>query len=79
MGYDLTFSAPKSVSLLMLVLGDGRIRPAFVKSVRETMKLIEENAHVRVRRNGVYEDRKVGNLCWGEFVPLHVTSDKRRE
>ncbi|MCB1098953.1 MAG: relaxase domain-containing protein [Verrucomicrobiae bacterium] len=71
-GYDITFSAPKSVSILHSVVGDERILEAFVKSVRETMQRIEKEAHVRVRKGGTYEDRKTGNLAWGEFV--HFTS-----
>ena len=69
-GYDITFNCPKSVSLIHGVIGDGRIMKTFRKSVRETMALIEEDIHVRVRENGKDEDRRTGNLIWGEFVHL---------
>ena len=71
-GSDFTFSAPKSVSILQGVIGDGRIVAVFQEAVRETMQRIEADAHVRVRRGGVVADRRTGNLVWGEF--LHFTS-----
>ena len=71
-GYDFTFSAPKSVSILHGVVGDERILEAFQTAVRETMERIEADAHVRVRKGGKVEDRKTGNLVWGEFT--HFTS-----
>ena len=71
-GYDITFSAPKSVSLLIEVLGDERILPIFQAAVRETMQRIEEEVCVRVRRGGEVSRRQTGNLVIGEF--LHHTS-----
>ncbi len=43
-GRDITLSAPKSVSLLALVGGDGRIVAAHEKAVRATLEWIESNA-----------------------------------
>src|SRR5271167_1233434 len=40
-GYDFTFSVPKSVSLLHAMSGDSEILNAFRESVAETMKEIE--------------------------------------
>ncbi len=71
-GYDMTFSAPKSVSIMYEILGDERILEVFQKSVRETMASIEEDAHVRVRRGGEISQRRTGNLVWAEFT--HHTS-----
>ena len=71
-GYDMVFSAPKSISILHGVIGDDRILDAFRRAVGETMTAIEADAHVRVRKNGADIDRKTGNLVWGEFV--HTTS-----
>ena len=71
-GYDMTFSAPKSVSVLHGVHGDDRITDVFQKAVRETMRHIQADAMVRVRRNGRIEDRVTGNLVWAEFT--HTTS-----
>jgi conjugative relaxase-like TrwC/TraI family protein len=71
-GYDMTFSAPKSVSIMYEILGDGRILNIFQKAVHETMQSIEADAHVRVRKGGVISQRRTGNLVWAEFT--HHTS-----
>ena len=69
-GYDITFNASKSVSIMQGVVGDARIMGVFRQSVRSTMHLIERDAHVRVRKNGQMLDRKSGNLIWAEFIHL---------
>lgn len=69
-GYDINFHAPKSVSLLYALHGDERILTAFRESVRQTMQEMETDAATRVRKHGVYDDRRTGNLCWAEFVHL---------
>lgn len=71
-GYDMTFSAPKSVSIMYEILGDKRILEVFQKSVSETMGCIEEDAHVRVARHGEHAQRRTSNLVWAEFT--HHTS-----
>mgnify|MGYP001795467699 CR=1 FL=1 len=42
-GLDLTFSAPKSLSLLALVSGDDRIREVYKESVKKTLDWAEKN------------------------------------
>lgn len=71
-GYDFTFSAPKSVSVLYELSGDERILLAFRDSVKETMDELEPEMKTRVRKNGRDEDRITGNMVWAEFV--HFTS-----
>ena len=71
-GYDFTFSAVKSVSLVQGVTGDRRIVDAFCESVRETMALIEPEVQVRVRTGGQDFDRFTGNWAGAEF--LHFTA-----
>ena len=44
-GIDLTFSAPKTVSLLYLVGGDQRIGEAQLNAVRSAMSFIERTTH----------------------------------
>jgi len=66
-GYDITFSAPKSVSILAGILGEKKVVAVFQKAVREVMQHIEKDAHLRVRKNGLNENRKAGNLVWGEL------------
>src|SRR6516165_2318908 len=48
-GYDFTFSVPKSVSLLYATSGDQEILDAFRASVDETMREIEAEMKTRVR------------------------------
>jgi conjugative relaxase-like TrwC/TraI family protein len=71
-GYDFTFDVPKSVSLLYGLTRDERIMRAFRESVDATMHDIESEMQTRVRKNGKNEDRRTGNMVWGEFV--HLTS-----
>ncbi len=71
-GYDFTFDVPKSVSLLYGLTRDERILKAFRDSVDVTMRDIESEMKARLRKNGKNEDRKTGNMLWGEFV--HLTS-----
>lgn len=67
-GYDFTFSVPKSVSIIYSQTKDKDILNAFEKSIAETMAEIEQNAATRVRSNGKNENRKTGNLVWGTFT-----------
>ena len=67
-GYDITFSAPKSISLLQGVVADTRVTSVFQQAVRETMKYIESEVHVRVRKGGVVATRKTSELVWAEFT-----------
>lgn len=71
-GYDLTFSAPKALSLLYEYSQDERLLQAFRDSVSDAMQSLEEEMHVRVRKGGLNEDRKTGNLVYAEFV--HFTA-----
>ncbi|SFF14911.1 MobF family relaxase [Spirosoma endophyticum] len=67
-GYDISFSCPKSVSILHGLSNDDHILTAFQESVRQTMQDIERDSKTRVRKNGVYNDRDTGELIWSEFV-----------
>jgi conjugative relaxase-like TrwC/TraI family protein len=49
-GYDFTYSAPKSVALLYAWTGDRRILQAFEASVDATMREMETEMKTRVRR-----------------------------
>jgi conjugative relaxase-like TrwC/TraI family protein len=71
-GYDFTFSVPKSVSLLYAMSGDQDIMDAFRGAVAETMREIETEMKARVRMGGKDEDRVTGNMAWAEFI--HTTS-----
>jgi conjugative relaxase-like TrwC/TraI family protein len=71
-GYDFTFSLPKSVSLLYALSGDREILAVFRAAVDETMRDVESEMKTRVRRGGRDEDRVTGNMAWAEFI--HTTS-----
>ncbi|VWX55212.1 MobF family relaxase [Novosphingobium sp. 9U] len=75
-GLDLTFSAPKSVSVLALVTGDQRILVAQEKAVRAAMGMIESKyAEARDYSNGRKgEPVRTGNLVYATFQ--HDTSRK---
>ena len=59
--YDLTFSAPKSVSIQAMVAGDERLIAAHDEAVRSTLAEAENHAATRVRLHGANEDRTTGN------------------
>ncbi|OWK40973.1 MobF family relaxase [Fimbriiglobus ruber] len=71
-GYDFTFSVPKSVSLLYALTDDSAVAAAFRAAVGETMREIEAEMKARVRKGGRDVDRDTGNMVWAEFV--HRTS-----
>jgi conjugative relaxase-like TrwC/TraI family protein len=71
-GYDFNFNCPKSVSVVHALTGNESILGAFRESVAETMRQIESEMMTRVRVANAQEDRKTGNLIWGEFI--HFTA-----
>jgi len=71
-GYDFTFSVPKSVSLLYALHGDEGVLDAFRAAVGETMREMEAEMKTRVRRKRADFDRVTGNMVWAEFI--HTTS-----
>ena len=71
-GYDFTFNAPKSLSLLYGLTGDERLLEAFRGAVNATMQAMEAEVETRVRVKGANEDRTTGNAVWGEYV--HTTA-----
>jgi conjugative relaxase-like TrwC/TraI family protein len=71
-GYDFTFSVPKSVSLLYAMSGDEEILDAFRNAVDETMREMEAEMKTRVRVSRQDADRTTANMVWAEFI--HTTS-----
>src|SRR5271163_4535194 len=66
-GYDFTFSVPKSVSLLYAMSGDQDIMEAFRGAVDDTMREIESEIKTRVRKRLQDTNRTTGNMVWAEF------------
>ena len=71
-GYDLTFSAVKSASILALIGGDENIVDAHQGAVVATLKHIEKEACARVKVNGTVEQQLSQNLVGASF--LHKAS-----
>ncbi len=69
-GYDFTFNAPKSLSLLYAHTKDERLMDAFKSAVDDTMRDVESEMKARVRAGGENADRTTGNMVWGQFVHL---------
>src|SRR5271165_5353439 len=60
-GYDFTFSVPKSVSLLYAMSGDQDIMGAFRAAVDDTMREMEAEIKTRIRVDHQDTDRTTGN------------------
>ncbi|GAO01310.1 MobF family relaxase [Anaeromyxobacter sp. PSR-1] len=71
-GIDLTFSAPKSVSLQALVGGDERIMDAHDRAVARAIDATEERAQTRKKANGESRVEDTRNLVVAKF--RHETS-----
>ncbi len=66
--YDLTFSAPKSVSVQALVGGDDRLLEAHRRAVAVALQEAERYAGARVRLDGANHDRQTGNLVVAAYT-----------
>lgn len=72
-GMDLTFSLPKSASVLALVSGDRRILEAHAQAVKGAMSYVERNfAEARIKQDGKDLPIRTGNLVYASFA--HDTS-----
>ncbi len=68
-GFDLTFSAPKSLSLLALLGGDERILSAVQRATDNALSLIERTcAQARVTRQGITTYENTHNLVVAKFL-----------
>lgn len=65
-GYDLTFSAPKSVSMMAMLGGDKRLIEAHNQAVDFAVRQVEALASTRVMTDGQSETVLTGNLVMGE-------------
>ncbi|MFK3707914.1 conjugative transfer relaxase/helicase TraI [Klebsiella sp. NPDC088457] len=66
-GYDLTFSAPKSVSVMAMLGGDKRLIDAHNQAVTEAVRQVETLAVTRVMTDGKSETVLTGNLIVAKF------------
>jgi len=70
--YDMTFSAPKSVSVMAIVGSDGRLVAAHKTAVSEALEEAEKYSATRVRLAGLNENRATGNWIVASYT--HDTS-----
>jgi len=72
-GWDITFSAPKSVSIMAEVAGDKRLIAAHAEAVKAALGHVEQHmAATRVREGGEVQREETGNLAIATF--RHATS-----
>lgn len=67
MGLDLTFSAPKSVSMQALIAGDTSVTQAHDKAVALALRHVEELAAARKKIGGKSMRERTGNMVIGKF------------
>ncbi|WP_181941378.1 relaxase domain-containing protein, partial [Klebsiella pneumoniae] len=72
LGYDLTFSAPKGVSMQALIHGDKAIIAAHEKAVAAAVQEAEKLAQARTTHAGKTITQNTGNLVVASF--RHETS-----
>lgn len=65
--WDVSFTVPKSVSILIEVMERQDVKDAMLDACGHAMKALEKQAEVRVRKGGVYQDRKTGNIAGFSF------------
>jgi len=70
--YDMTLSAPRSVSVMAIVGGDERLIAAHETAVREALEEAEKYSATRVRLAGLNENRTTGNWIVASYT--HDTS-----
>ena len=72
-GWDVTLSAPKSVSIMAEVAGDRRLINAHTAAVKTALGFVEKHmAATRVREDGIVTREATGNLAIASFQ--HGTS-----
>lgn len=67
LGMDLTFNAPKSVSIQALVAGDSRLIEAHHEAVKESLAMIEGNAQARKKVAGKTRIENTNNIAVAMF------------
>ncbi|WP_422057853.1 MobF family relaxase [Sphingomonas sp.] len=67
-GWDFAVSAPKSVSVMALVMGDDRIAQAHERAVSTALGYLEEHAMLRHRMAGEIVHETTGRLLFARFT-----------
>jgi conjugative relaxase-like TrwC/TraI family protein len=67
-GWDFAVNAPKSVSIMALVMGDERILATHEAAVSEALGYLEEHATLRRRSDGEVVHESTGRLVYARFT-----------
>lgn len=67
-GWDFAVNAPKSVSIMALVMGDERILAAHERAVGTALSYLEEHAALRRREDGAITHHTTGRLIFARFT-----------
>ena len=71
-GNDFNFHCPKSLSILIALVGEEAILAAFRLALEQTMAEMEHAMQTRVRKAGQMADRTTGNMLYS--VHIHLTA-----
>jgi conjugative relaxase-like TrwC/TraI family protein len=79
-GYGLVFGVPKSVSTYLAITGDRVVENIARSAVDETMQAMESEMQWKVRKGGLHEDRRTGEMLYSKFFhhdsrPINGLSD----
>jgi conjugative relaxase-like TrwC/TraI family protein len=79
-GYGPVFGVPKSLSIYLAITGDQVVENIARSALDETMGAMESEMQCKVRKGGLYEDRRTGELLYSKFFhrdsrPINGLSD----
>src|SRR6516225_9629335 len=79
-GYGLVFGVPKSVSIYLAITGDQVVENIARSAVDKTMRAMESEMQCKVRKAGLQEDRRTGEMLYSKFFhrdsrPINGLSD----
>jgi hypothetical protein len=79
-GYGLVFGVPKSLSVYLAITGDQVVENIARSAVDETMRAMEAEMQCKVRKGGLHEDRRTGEMLYSKFFhrdsrPINGLSD----
>jgi len=79
-GYGLVFGVPKSLSIYLAITSDQVVENIARSAVDATMQAMESEMQCKVRKGGLYEDRRTGELLYSKFFhrdsrPINGLSD----
>ena len=79
-GYGLVFGGPKSLSVYLAITGDQVAENIARSAVDETMRAMEAEMQCKVRKGGLDENRRTGEMLYSKFFhrdsrPINGLSD----